>query len=745
MKKIICAILVLPNLLFAQKNTEQEGGTIKEVIVSATKQKTTKSSIAQKVEVITAEEIAKTNAPSTGDLLMQTGQVFVQKSQLGGSSPVIRGFEANRILITVDGVRMNNAVYRGGHLQNVITVDQNMLERVEIVSGPSSTLYGSDALGGVINFQTKAIKYNNRNTAGVTNAGAFVRYSSACNEVSANANITLASDNFGSLTSITYNKFGDLQAGKNRASIWGDFGLRKFTQSFSNGKDTLLPNSNTALQTLTGYSQYDILQKFSWQPNKNITHQLNFQLSNSSNVPRFDRLGEVYTGKINGADSLGWGAWYYGPQTRAMAAYSFKIKNVGVFNEVNLNTNFQYVQEIRNQRRWASKFLQTRTEDINVLGTDIYGIINRSKYDLTLGIDNQFNDVNSHAVQTSTTTNAFAVIRPRYAAGQNLMNLFGAYAQGIYKLVPNKWILNAGARFAATSLSADISDKSFYKFPTNKIVQKNNAITGNFGLIFTPCNFHKFSIGISTGFKAPNLDEVTKFFDNSAKGSAVVVPNINLKPETAVNFDAGYRFSNNKFYIEVNAFYTQLNNAMVLNNSTYDGKDSIIYDGLNTPVIAITNQAKAIIMGANTNFGITLNKFFVDAAINFTQGKYTSTSKYKIGDSTVPMDHIPPMFGKLAIGYKTKKWQVEAWSLFNGKKDIKDFNPFYFSEDNKAYALPTGVPAWQTFNARGSYTIVKNTILQVGIENILDTYYRHFASGIAAPGRNIITAIRYKL
>ena len=84
----------------------------------------------------------------------------IQKSQLGGGSPIIRGFEANRVLLVVDGVRMNNAIYRSGHLQNALTVDANALEIVEVVFGPSSTIYGSDALGGVVHFYTKKPEFS---------------------------------------------------------------------------------------------------------------------------------------------------------------------------------------------------------------------------------------------------------------------------------------------------------------------------------------------------------------------------------------------------------------------------------------------------------------------------------------------------------------------------------------------------------------------------------------------------------
>src|SRR5215213_9380197 len=98
-----------------------------EVIIYSGKFSEHKKNIVQRVEVINEKQIREINAQNTGDLLINTGNVFVQKSQQGGSSPVLRGFEASRILLVVDGIRMNNAIYRSGHLQNVITTDQNSL------------------------------------------------------------------------------------------------------------------------------------------------------------------------------------------------------------------------------------------------------------------------------------------------------------------------------------------------------------------------------------------------------------------------------------------------------------------------------------------------------------------------------------------------------------------------------------------------------------------------------------------
>jgi hemoglobin/transferrin/lactoferrin receptor protein len=740
MKKIILALL-LPIAVIGQDNKKD---TLKEIIVSGTKYAATKNSIVQKVDIITAAEIATTNAPSTGDLLMQTGKVFVQKSQLGGSSPIIRGFEANRILIMIDGVRMNNAIYRGGHLQNVITLDQNMLSKLEVVSGPSSTLYGSDALGGVINLQSKKIKLNTNNNFGLTNAGAFARYSSAANEASGHVDFTLANHKMGSLTSISYNKFGDLIAGSNRAAIWGDFGLRKFTQSRINGRDTILPITTTALQSPSGYNQYDILQKYYWQTNKRLHHTINLQHSNSTNIPRYDRLGEVYASQINGADSLGWAQWYYGPQTRWLAAYALNLKNLSIFNEVNANLNYQKVYEERNQRRFNAKGLDTRQEDVNVLGADINGIIKKERFDLIIGADMQANIVNSKATRTFLANDSIVSIRPRYAAGGNWMNTLGLYSQIVYKLIPEKCFINSGLRYGWSNLTADFTNTNFYNFPYTKIDQNFNALTGNIGMSYLPSIQHKLSIGLSTGFKAPNLDEVAKFIDNGANTNAVVVPNEKLSPERAYNFDVGYVFDNNNFQIGTNLFYTILDNAMVLDNATYEGSDSIIFDGENTKVIALTNQANALVSGINIFGAFKWNKLYTDANINYTKGTYIGSAKFDSANARVPLDHIPPVFGKVTFGYNNQKLDIATWCLFNGRKSNAAMNPLYFSEDNARYALPSGMPAWATWNIRSAYHITKNVQAQLSVENILDSYYRHFASGIAAPGRNVIVAVRYK-
>ena len=132
-----------------------ESQNLEEVILSVARSESNADEIAEKVSVIKAEDLYLTAPASSAEVLELSPGVRIQKSQGGGGSPVIRGFEANRVLIVVDGVRMNNAIYRSGHLQNSITIDPNNIDRVEIIYGSSSVGYGSDALGGVVHYYTK--------------------------------------------------------------------------------------------------------------------------------------------------------------------------------------------------------------------------------------------------------------------------------------------------------------------------------------------------------------------------------------------------------------------------------------------------------------------------------------------------------------------------------------------------------------------------------------------------------------
>jgi hemoglobin/transferrin/lactoferrin receptor protein len=145
---------------------------------------------------------------------------------------------------------------------------------------------------------------------------------------------------------------------------------------------------------------------------------------------------------------------------------------------------------------------------------------------------------------------------------------------------------------------------------------------------------------------------------------------------------------------------------------------------------------RAYLFGFNARLKIDFTKAFSwENTINYTYGRYKNK-----GSSAIPLDHIPPLFGKSALNYRYKFLSTEFYSLFNGWKRARDYNPN--GEDNGQYATPDGMPAWFTLNWKASHPLGSWLLLQAGIENILDRNYRYFASGFSAPGRNFILSVR---
>jgi len=733
-KKILLPLLsVFSASTFAQQADTTKRLQLDEFVFSANKFAENKKNVAQSIQVIDQKEIEWMMPQTSAVMLEQTGNVFVQKSQLGGGSPVLRGFEASRVLLVIDGVRMNNAVYRAGHLQNAITVDNNLLERTEVMYGPASTLYGSDALGGVIVFKTKDPKLSTNGKLR-TDANAMYRYSSAYDEHTGHLDFNIGLKKFAFLTSATYSKFGDLRQGAYRNPFYGDFGLRNEYVERMNGMDSIVANSDPNVQKQSGYTQVDLMEKILFQQSEKVSHTLNLQYSNSSDIPRYDRLTDVRNGKLR------WAEWYYGPQERLMAAYQLNAVRLGSFiDELKAGVNYQDIEESRHQRQRGAANRESRIEKIKVIGYNVDLRKFAGKHEITVGTDGQYNDVNSTAYTSNINNGARGPLDTRYPGGGSKMFYGAVYAQHFYKIIPQKLILNDGIRFNYVSLRSRFNDTSFFNFPFDEAKQNHTALSGNLGLVYMPVNSLRIALNGATGFRSPNVDDMSKVFE-SAGGEQLVVPNPNLKPEYTYNLDLGITYIyNNWLKLEASGFYTWFRNAIVLDKFTFNGSDQIVYNGDTTNVVAPQNKAKAYVYGFQAAATAELHPHVtLYGTVNYTYGRY-----YGADGVELPLDHVPPVFGKVSARYKPGRLSTEFYALFNGWKYIKDYNPL--GEDNHQYATPEGMPAWYTLNLRAGYEINRYLGVEMALENMLDYNYRNFASGIHAPGRNLVFTLRGRL
>lgn len=731
-KKI--AIIVLLNisshLIFAQATDTLKSVTLTEVVVSVNKEEETKKTVAQQVQVLTPKDIESSQALSTADLISSNG-IPVQKSQQGGGSPVLRGFEASRILLMMDGVRLNNLIYRAGHLQDIIKTDNNSFERIEILYGPSSTVYGSDALGGVIHIYTKKPLFSEGDSAKIK-VNILSRYESANTGLTEHFDFNYGRKKFASLTSFSYSKFDDLMCGKNQNPFYtSEYGTRPYYVNYlGDGKDTLIKNSNRYLQVGSGFSQYDLMQKFSFKQSDHLTHGINLQYSNSSDVPRYDRLTDP-----SATTGLRSSEWYYGPQSRLLAAYDMNIKNPeGKFEGIHLGLNYQMLEESRHNRNFNSKFRSNRIENVSVIGANLDFLKKIKTHDMRFGLDAQLNSLKSTANKENIVAGTTEKLDTRYPDGDNTMNNVALYFSHTWK-IKEELALVDGFRVGYSMLHSTLVDTAvLFHLPYTDVEQKTPAYSGSIGIINTPSDELKLSFLISTGFRIPNVDDMSKIFGSTP--GMVIVPNVDLKPERTVNSEFGItNIFNKKTRWENSIYFTDYRNIAIVDSFQFNGQDSIMYDGTMTRVFANQNKKAAYIYGFSSDLISKLNEhLIITLGINYTYGRIKTDSM----DS--PLDHIPPFTARTSFKYTNKKFNSDLFILYNGWKRLKDY--YLNGEDNEQYATPDGMPAWFTVNLRMSYQLHKLVTLQAGVDNMFDTQYRTFSSGINAPGRNFIFALR---
>lgn len=696
------------------------------------------SDIPFQIKSISVEEIESTNPQTSADALDQHGGVFVQKSQMGGGSPVIRGFEANRVLLVVDGIRMNNAIYRSGHLQNAVTVDQAMLEEMEVIFGPNSLMYGSDALGGVVNFKTRSPKLAPSSQDALFNSQYFGRFSSANNERSFHADFSYGKKTWGSLTSLTFSDFGDLRTGSKGDLRYPEYGERTEFQAIGeNGQDVIVQNEEPTLQVGTAYRQYDLLQKFLFIPGPNYKLSLNFQHSTSSDVPRYDNLSEYRNG------ALRWAEWYYGPQTRTLVSLDLRhLQSTLLYDQLIVIGSFQHIDEDRISRLFGSALRNTQEEDV-----DVYGMtIDASKYftkehrwQLDYGLDMQHNDVLSQAYDENKDTGQVSEnVLTRYASGGNQLTSYGAYLYVSGKNKKESINFNAGVRFTRTNFNLKYDPDDPVTWPSSfyeGISGNNQAITWSIGANWSLSESWQLRGMISTAFRSPNIDDLAKVRIN---GGEITFPNIDLQPEKSTNFEATIATRKNQILnFSLTGFYTRLTDAIVRRPfRSPDGGSFWTSQGESLMVVGNQNTQRGQIAGLSTTFdGHFSSPFSWMATINYTRGREIGNPNERI-----PLAHIPPIYGKISLIYKKNAWQFRSVFRYNFTKDILDYGG---SEDNPELATIDGAPGWQTYNLYTTYNWDKVDIT-LGLENILDKHYRLFSSGVSAPGRNLIISLRAK-
>ncbi len=711
---------------------------LKEYVVTAPSIRQNADELPNKVNFIDAKQVAASTFQNSADVLTATGNVAVQKTQGGGGSPIIRGFEANKILLVIDGVRMNNAIYRSGHLQNSITVDPAVLEQIDIIFGPTSIVYGSDALGGVVHYKTKSPKLSTSENT-LLKVGAYSQYATATNSFKEHLNFNIGTEQFGSFTAVTYSNFGDTEAGKWRHSdVEDDYGLVKRYVERRDGKDELITNKDPEKQVPTGYEQFDLLQKFKYVVNPRLELEANFQYSTSSDI---DRLDKLLTPKGEG---LKFSEYGYGPQERFFGAVSawYKKQNK-LFTNVRTVAAYQRINEDRFQRKFDNDYKRWQREDVHVLSLNVdFTKIVQEENRLNYGIEITHNVVDSKVNNRNIITGERKDALTRYPDGGSKTYNFAAYAAYRWLISPG-YTLNAGLRYNYSILNSEYTDNYASEgivLPFDETNISDGAPTGNLSLTISPSPRWKLNLVTSSGFRVPNIDDYGKVREKSGD---VTVPNNELQSEYAYNVEATFQLNiTDELAASVTGYQTWLIDAIVRQPYTIEGSSTVDVDGDGEPEHVVTNlnADEAQVRGVS---GTIAGRWEWG---EFSTLKFRSTLNYTWGRNMTqdePLGHIPPVFGRTSINFEEARWALGLSSFYNGGKLFEDMATT--GEDNEDFASQQygGYPDWWTLNFSSSYRITDFLKAQFSVDNIFDAHYRPFASPVAAPGRNFVFTLYF--
>jgi hemoglobin/transferrin/lactoferrin receptor protein len=701
--------------------------TLETTVISASRWNQNAADVPGKVRQLESEWLDLRNPSTTADWLGSSGEVFVQKSQLGGGSPMIRGFSANRLLYSIDGVRMNTAIFRSGNLQQVISIDPFSLQNTEVLFGPGAVMYGSDAIGGVMVFETLKPDHENQQLKG----NLVTRFSTAYSEETIHGDFSYGKGKWAFVSSATYFDFGDLVMGENKGQ---DSYLRTSFVKRINGQDQEVANPNPRKQLGSAYSQLNLMQKISFKASKNSTIDYAFHYSSTGNVPRYDRLIEKKDGNLRFA------RWDYGPQRWTLHQLNWNVNsNSRWFDQAKITGASQFFEESRIDRRVGSASQFNRIEKVNAysLNADFFKTLFQSHF-LNYGVEAILNTVESKGQTLNILTNQQTAASSRYPdATWTSWAVYGNYAVPL----SNKLKMQSALRYNLNGIDADFRNNlEFFPLPVLQFNDRYQSLTGNLGLVYQANPSFSISPQVATGFRAPNVDDMGKIFDSQP--GTVLVPNQELRSEYAYNAEVNLnKILFGKIKLDLTGFYTWLDRAMVRRPSSWNGQTELQYGGEISQIFSIQNAAFAEVKGIQAGMEVAISKELL-----FTSNYNWQKGVEELEDQTTsPSRHAAPNFGATKLRYQSKKMTLELSSQYSAAMPFEKMpqeeigKPAIYATDTNGNPYS---PSWLIVNFATRIPITPSIQINAGIENIGDLQYRGYSSGIVSPGRNFQVSVK---
>jgi hemoglobin/transferrin/lactoferrin receptor protein len=577
----------------------------KSIVVTATKKELVSFETPDAVSVLTGVELKANSPRSAAEALAGVTGVWMQKTNHGGGSPIVRGLTGNQTLLLIDGIRLNNATFRYGPNQYFNILDVFSVERMEVIRGKGSVLFGSDAIGGVINTVTRSPEYFSGKPR-LAGKGKL-KYMNREMEQSAAGELSYQSKNLAILGSVNYKNFGDIFAG-------GDLGFERPSGYEENGINL------KALMRFGG----------NWQ----ITPAFHYLIQN--NVPRYDQVAQ-----------RGYHQYSYNPQIhRLIYAKTEHFGRNQIFRKMSFTVSNQLSDETRNIQKENSLIFQQEIDVVKTSGISYY--INsefNENWEMVTGAEFYSDRVESVKTETNIETSESVDKRGLYPNDSGMKN-FAVYSQHIYRMKDFRFTI--GGRYNTFHIHA--ADEKF-----EEVSLKPVSLVGNLGLQYFIMPDQQLILSAYSAFRTPNINDISTFghFDYG-----IEIPSADLSPEKSVTFEAGYKKSAEILSFSLFAYNTRINDQIERVESTYKGNDYI--DG--EKVYRKENISKSNISGIEFESGIIISPHF-SFINNIT---WTYGTNLEIDE---PMRRIPPLNGKLALQFSKSKIFAETEYMFAAKQE----------------------------------------------------------------------------
>jgi len=671
---------------------------VEHVVVAATGTKSSVFTVPQLATVVSGKEILDRAARTTAEALQEEVGILVQETNLGGGSPFLRGQTGNRVLVLVDGIRLNNSTFRFGPNQYLNTIDPFTIDRIEIVRGPSSVLYGSDALGGVIDVRTK--RRMDFEKGFDLDAAATTRFGSAAFEKTVRSDASANFGRFGLVGGVTFRNYDDLRSG-------------------------------AAKQPHTGYDELDGDLRLQYRTDAGQEFAFTFQRVEQNRVPR--------TGAFENGDEF-----FFDPQRRSLYALEHKVDELP-WGFGTWRTTISFHDQLEVRRRLEASAMRTRREEDRARTIGFTSDVDHHPTQglvLSAGVEAYHDEVTSDRVDTSTATGRSTAQRGAFP-DDTTYDTLGAYLQAEARVgeIVRAFAANTGelpltlifgGRYSRNAVAAQPPDFA-------RVDQAFGAVVGSVGAIYEITPAVRLVGSVSQGYRAPNLDDTVVLREEPDLG-LIDTPNPNLEPEEVVNYEGGVKLAAGRFQGQALYFYSDYAN-LIERTTEGTGFDDVnrngIQDSGELTFAQRRNIGAAVIEGVEATADVYLGAGLTLAAqFSWIQGASESDGE--------PVRRIPPMLGRAGLRWNSSDrplW-VELFSRVASRQDR-----LAAGDRSDPRICPNGpvdcdgTPGWHTFNVRGGWRPDEAVELNLALENLGDERYRIHGSGLDAPGINAIGTV----